>query len=42
MTDRLLTVPVWAGDCDAVTLRLEMTGEWIIHDVIRRYETVEA
>ena len=42
MTDRLLTVPVWAGACDAVTLRLEMTGEWIIHDVIRRYEIVEA
>ena len=41
MTDRLLTVPVWAGACDAVTLRLEMTGDWMIHDVIRRYETVE-
>ena len=42
MTDRLLTVPVWAGACDAVTIRLEMTGDWVIHDVIRRYETVEA
>ena len=38
MTDRLLTVPAWAGACDAVTLRLEMTGDWVIHDMIRRYE----
>ena len=41
MTDRQLTVPVLAGLCDAATIRLEMTGEWIIHDVIRRYEVTE-
>ena len=41
MTDRQLTVPVLAGLCDAVTIRLEMTGEWVIHDVIRRYEVTE-
>ena len=41
MTDRLLTVPVWAEGCDAVTLRLEMTGDWVIHDVIRRYDVTE-
>ena len=41
MTDRLLTVPVWAEACDAVTLRLEMTGDWVIHDVIRRYEVTD-
>lgn len=38
MSDRLLFVPVLAGPCDAATLRLEMDGEWVIHDVIRRYE----
>jgi hypothetical protein len=41
MTDRQLTVPVLAGLCDAVTIRLEMTGEWVIHDVVRRYEVTE-
>ena len=42
MTDRLLTVPLLAGLCDAVTLRLETAGEWVIHDVIRRYEMAES
>ena len=42
MTERRLAIPLLAGACDAVTIRLEMTGEWIIHDVIRRYEVLEA
>lgn len=42
MTDRMLTVPLMEGLWDGVTIRLEMTGEWVIHDVIRRYEVVQS
>ena len=41
MTDRRLTVPVLAGLCDAVTVRVETVGEWVIHDILRRYEVSE-
>ena len=41
MTDRRLTVPVLAGMCDAVTVRVETVGEWVIHDILRRYEVSE-
>ena len=40
MSDRVLEVPLLMGLCDAVTFRLEMMGEWVIHDVVRRYEVV--
>lgn len=42
MSDRLLMIPILAGLCDAATIRLETTGEWVIHDVIRRYEVVQS
>ena len=38
MTDRLLRFPVLPRFSDGVRLRLEMTGEWVIHGVIREYE----
>ena len=41
MNDRMLTIPVHAGLWDSMTVRLEMTGDWVIHDVIRRYEVVQ-
>lgn len=42
MTDRRIAIPLLVGSCDAATIRLEMTGEWVVHDVIRRYEVFEA
>jgi hypothetical protein len=42
MTDRRWSVPAWAGLCDAVTIRIETVGEWVIHDILRRYEVAEA
>lgn len=41
MTDRLLTLTPSAGLCDAVTVRVETQGEWVIHDVIREYDVVQ-
>ena len=40
-TDRRCMLPVWAGLCDAVTIRIETVGEWMIHDILRRYEAAE-
>jgi hypothetical protein len=42
MTDRRWSVPAWAGLCDAVLIRIETVGEWVIHDILRRYEVAEA
>ena len=38
--DRLLRVPVIPRLCDGVTLRLDMAGEWVIHEVLEEYETM--
>lgn len=38
MTDRLLRVPLLPRPCDGSVLRLEMTGDWVIHAVMRTYE----
>ena len=38
MTDRLFRFPVVPHSCDGVRIRLDMTGEWVIHGVIREYE----
>ena len=38
MTDRLIRFPVIPRVCDGVRLRLDMTGDWVIHEVIREYE----
>lgn len=40
MTDRLLTMTPVAGLWDAVTVRVETLGDFVIHDVIRRYDMV--
>ncbi len=42
MTDRLLYVPLLPAACNGMTLRLEMTGDWIIHAVTRVYEVPRA
>ncbi|MBR6782614.1 MAG: hypothetical protein IKM33_05400 [Clostridia bacterium] len=41
MTDRLLAVSSVAGLWDAVTVRVETEGDWVIHDVIRRYDVAQ-
>ena len=41
MTDRLLTLTPVAGLWDSVTVRVETVGDWVIHDVIRRYDAVQ-
>lgn len=38
MTDRLLRIPLIPRPCDGSVLRLEMTGDWVIHAVMRTYE----
>ena len=38
MTDRLLRIPLSPRLCDGLRLRLAMTGEWVIHEVICEYE----
>lgn len=38
MTDRLLRFPAIPRSCDGVSVRLDMTGDWVIHAVIREYE----
>ena len=38
VTDRLLRFPVLPRPCDGVRIRLSMTGDWVIHGVIREYE----
>lgn len=38
MTDRLLRIPMLPRPCDGSVLRLEMTGDWVIHAVLRTYE----
>ena len=40
MTDRLLTLTPVAGLWDSVTVRVETEGDWVIHDVIRRYDVM--
>ena len=42
MTDRMLTLSPVAGMWDAVTIRVETLGDWVIHDVIRQYDAVQA
>jgi hypothetical protein len=39
-SDRLLRVPLIPRLCDGVTLRLDMTGDWVLHAVTRAYETL--
>jgi hypothetical protein len=39
-SDRLLRVPLIPRLCDGVTLRLDMTGDWVLHAVTRVYETL--
>ncbi len=38
MTDRLLRLPLIPRPCDSSVLRLEMTGDWVIHAIFRTYE----
>ena len=38
MDDRLLRIPLLPRPCDGSALRLEMTGDWVIHAVMRTYE----
>lgn len=38
MTDRLLRIPLLHRPCDGSVLRLEMTGDLVIHAVLRTYE----
>ena len=38
MTDRLLRIPLLSRPCDGSALRLEMTGDWVIHAILRTYE----
>lgn len=38
MTDRLLRIPLHLPPADGMTLRLDMTGSWVIHAIIREYE----
>lgn len=38
MTDRLLRIYPAAPVCDGMVLRLDMTGDWVIHSLIRVYE----
>ena len=40
MTDRMLTLTPVAGLWDAVTVRVKTQGDWVIHDVIRRYDVM--
>lgn len=40
MRDRLLRVPAASRLCDSVSLTLLMTGEWVIHGIVREYERV--
>ena len=41
ITDRLLRFPVTSRPCDGVRLRIAMSGDWVIHAVMREYERVE-
>ena len=41
MNDRLLKVTVHERLYDGVCIRLETAGDWVIHDVIRRYEVIQ-
>lgn len=41
MTDRLLSVKPMVGLWDSVTVRVETEGDWVIHDVIRRYDVTQ-
>ena len=38
VTDRLVRFPVHPHPCDGVSLRLAMSGDWVIHAVMREYE----
>lgn len=38
MSDRLLRISLLPPACDGMILRLEMTGEWMIHSLIWEYE----
>lgn len=38
MTDRLVRFPVTPRVSDGVRIRLAMTGDWVVHAVIREYE----
>lgn len=38
VTDRLLRIPLIPRPCDGSALRLEMTGDWVIHAILRTYE----
>ena len=40
MTDRTLSFSPVAGPWDSVMVRVETEGDWVIHDVIRRYDVI--
>lgn len=39
-TDRLCRFPLTPHTCDAVRIRLAMTGDWTVHEVIKEYERI--
>lgn len=38
MADRLLRVPLPLCFCDGSALKLDMTGDWVIHAIVKEYE----